>query len=75
HMGFVVGMWDLPQPGIKLGSPALAGRFLTHCATKDVQLIFFFFDSVITYIIKLKGERRMIIVEEFHSRQGYITDF
>ena len=63
-MGFVVGMWDLPQPGIKLGSPALAGRFLTHCATKDVQLIFFFFfDSVITYIIKLNGERRMIIVE------------
>ena len=23
------GMWDLPRPGIKLASPALAGRFFT----------------------------------------------
>ena len=27
--GILVGMWDLPKPGIESVSPAMAGRFLT----------------------------------------------
>ena len=29
------GMWDLPRPGLEPVSPALAGRFSTHCATRE----------------------------------------
>ena len=38
-------MWNLPGPGIKPMSPALTGRFLTHCATKEFlkQVFSFFF--------------------------------
>ena len=34
------GMWDLPEPGIRLMSPALAGRFLaTGPLGKSLELI------------------------------------
>ena len=29
------GVWDLPRPGLEPVSPALAGRFLNHCATRE----------------------------------------
>ena len=29
------GMWDLPGPGLEPVSPALAGGFLTNCATRE----------------------------------------
>ena len=29
-------MWNLPGPGIKLVSPALAGGFLSHCIAREV---------------------------------------
>ena len=31
------GMWDLPRPGLEPVSPALAGRILNHCATREAQ--------------------------------------
>ena len=36
------GMWDLPRPGLEPVSPALAGRFLNHCATREAQIIAFY---------------------------------
>ena len=36
------GMWDLPGPGLKPVSPALAGGFLTHCATREVPKFYLF---------------------------------
>ena len=32
------GMWDLPGPGLKPMSPALAGGILHHCTTREVPL-------------------------------------
>ena len=29
---------DLPDPGMESVSPALAGGFFTHCATREAQL-------------------------------------
>ena len=35
------GIWDLPRPGLEPVSPALAGRFSNHCATREaLQKIF-----------------------------------
>ena len=31
--------WDLPGPGIEPVSPALAGGFLNHCATREVPVL------------------------------------
>ena len=31
-------MWNLPGPGTKPTSPALAGRFLTHWTTREIPL-------------------------------------
>ena len=32
-------MWTLPGPGIEPVSPALAGRFFIHCATREVPTL------------------------------------
>ena len=37
------GMWDLPRSGIKAMSPALAGRFSYHWATREVPWPLFFY--------------------------------
>jgi len=35
------GSWNLPRLGVKPVSPVLAGGFFIHCATKEVQVVFF----------------------------------
>ena len=51
------GMWDLPRPGLKPVSPALAGR-LNHCATREAHQSGIFcggmFWSLSTRIKKIK---------------------
>ena len=34
-------MWDLPGPGLEPMSPALAGRILNHCTTREVPVMHF----------------------------------
>ena len=43
------GMWDLPGPGIKPVSPALAGRFSTTGPPRlwSTVLVLFFFPSLV----------------------------
>ena len=43
------GMWDLPRPGLEPVSPALAGRTLNHCATREAPWVHFFKVSVQLY--------------------------
>ena len=45
------GMWDLPGPGIKPVSPALASGFLNHCATREVLAIGL--NSVVNHCVTL----------------------
>ena len=41
------GMWDLPRPGIKPVSPALAGRFLTTVPPGKSQFCLFYISDLL----------------------------
>ena len=64
-------MWDLPGPGLKPVSPALAGGFPNHCATReasDFLKILFIFGCVLglcccTWAFSSRGERGLRFVE------------
>ena len=53
------GMWDLPEPGIRLMSPALAGRFLaTGPLGKSLELINQTFTLIFLSTLSLKSIKR-----------------
>ena len=34
----LLGMWDLPRPGIEPVSPCIGRQIIIHCATREVLL-------------------------------------
>ena len=51
------GMWDLPRPGLKLVSPALAGGFSTTAPPGKPQVILFFKIKKCVHKLKIKRTR------------------
>ena len=67
------GMWDLPRPGLEPVSPALAGRFLNHCATREALCSHFIADNL--KLSKVKNLLRVLYLSGFSSETEPIYIF
>ena len=62
------GMWDLPGPGLKPVSPALAGRFLTTVPSgKPLAYVFKFFDIANTFIGVMNIKMRNVLTDGWYN--------
>ena len=55
-------MWDLPRPGLEPVSPALAGRFLNHCTTREAPRLRF----LRTHLLKILNSKILNFSNIYH---------